>query len=246
MRSSRRFPRALRAMRHLAPTQTPATSPDASDTQGSDISARFTRPFALRALAPFDPTSPAPTVPTFTPNPQRLYRPIPTAPRAEDHLREHIEVIRSVTHNLEACLCLIDPSGPIAYVTPAFAALSGWAERVLLGSHVSAVFCQPGVACEPTVARGAPLPTPTLADVAAPFLSAFAIAAESHKPVADALIIGTPSPDSPPVDLLAFASAFLSSHEDDTPDVVLFDQAEPTPASQESPTGGASGVELAQ
>ncbi len=161
-------------------------------------------------------------------------------------MREHIEVIRSVTYGLDESLCVIDPAGRIAYVNRAFAALSGWAERVLLGSHISAVICQAGIECEPVVARGAPLPMTTLADVAAPFLSSFALAHES----ADARPIIEAPVDAEPVDMLAFASAFLAIHDDDAeePDVLLTKQperiVEDTPSAA-SRSAGVVGAELA-
>lgn len=117
-------------------------------------------------------------------------------------------MIRAVTQRLEESLCVVAPSGRIAFANPAFLAMSGWAERVLLDAHIDAVFCD-GDACPPVAAHGAPLTAPDVAAVAAPFLSALASIPDADLNAATAL------PDDG-ADAFAMLSAFLAPAEQTT------------------------------
>ncbi len=229
MRSSKRSTRALRAAVMTATAYpTPSitaheTSYPPTATQPSGVTSLPTQPALL--TTPFHnavfPT--ADDLPTIWRSPRAPHAPqapgeappavaSPVQREIGEQLRDHIEVIRAVTQRLEECLCVVAPSGRIAFANPAFLAMSGWAERVLLDAHVGAVFCE-GDVCPPVAAHGAPLSAPDVAAVAAPFLSALANQATSdddadgdtnHAVAADAADF------SDAADALSMLSAFLA------------------------------------
>jgi len=150
---------------------------------------------SLRAARP-DRSSRLPWAPpqTLTPPGERT---------VGDQLREHIEVIRAVTQRLEESLCVVAPSGRIAFANPAFLAMSGWAERVLLDAHIDAVFCG-GDVCPPVAAHGAPLSALDVAAVAAPFLSVVASLPDN------ALAADADLADGPDASAFAMLTAFMT------------------------------------